>query len=301
MKIILLGKNGQVGWELQRSLGPLGQVIAHDRSTADLEQSDSLRKLVRDVEPDFLVNAAAYTAVDRAESEPERAARVNTEAVAVLAEEMQRNGGWFVHYSTDYVFDGAKSAPYIESDIPAPLSVYGKTKLAGERAILASGCRHLIFRTSWVYSARGSNFPKTMLHLAQTRDEIKVVGDQFGAPTGADLIADVTALALHRLQIDSRLARNASGVYHLAAAGSTSRHAYAKVVIGSVKAGGVSLRTQPEHVLPIPLSEYSTFAPRPSNSQLDCSRLCTTFGLTMPSWERGVQRLVAQLNESVKP
>jgi len=297
MKILLLGKDGQVGRELQRALAPLGQVHVAGREEADLEQFDALRTLVRRSAPDILVNAAAYTAVDRAESEPERAMRINAGAVAVLAQEMQQRNGWLVHYSTDYVFDGAKPAAYVESDTPAPRSVYGRTKLAGEQAIAASGCRHLIFRTSWVYSLRGGNFPKTMLRLARERTELRVVSDQVGAPTGADLIADVTALALHGLQRDAVLAGRAGGTYHLTSSGSTSWHGYAQSVIGWAATDGAVLRTTPDRVLATTSAEYASAAPRPANSRLDTAKLCLSFGLAMPPWEAGVRRMLAQLGE----
>lgn len=298
MKILLLGKNGQVGWELQRALAPLGDLVSVGRNEADLEQPDALRSLVRAVGPDVLVNAAAHTAVDRAESEPGRAMQVNAGSVEVLAQEMKLRDGWLVHYSTDYVFDGAKPRAYEESDAPNPQSVYGRSKLAGEEAIRASGCRHLVFRTSWVYSAHGANFAKTMLRLARERSELKVVSDQTGAPTGADLVADVTALALHRLGADPDFAGRAGGLYHLSAAGSTSWHGYATLLIESARAAGAALRVIPDRVLPIASTEYPTPARRPANSLLDTARLCATFGLAMPPWEAGVRRLSLQLNET---
>ena len=301
MKILLLGKNGQVGRELQRALAPLGELVPVGRNDADLEQPEALRSLVRAVGPDVLVNAAAYTAVDRAESEPERAMRVNAGAVEVLAREMKLRDSWLVHYSTDYVFDGAKPGAYDESDAPNPQSVYGRSKLAGEEAIRASGCRHLVLRTSWVYSVHGGNFAKTILRLARERTEIRVVSDQIGAPTGADLVADVTALALHRLSTDQELAGRAGGLYHLSAAGSTSWHGYARLLIESARAAGPALRVTPDRVLPIASAEYPTPARRPANSLLDTARLCATFGLAMPSWEAGVRRLSLQLNETETP
>jgi dTDP-4-dehydrorhamnose reductase len=298
MKILLLGKDGQVGWELQRALAPLGELVCAGRGEVDLEQFDALRTMVRTVRPDILVNAAAYTAVDRAESEPERAMRVNAGAVEVLAQEMKPHNGCLVHYSTDYVFDGTKSAAYAESDATNPQSAYGRSKLAGEDAIRTSGCRHLIFRTGWVYCAHGGNFAKTMLRLARERTEIKVVSDQIGAPTGADLIADVTALALHRLDADPALAGSASGLYHLSAAAATSWYGYATLLIETALASGASLRVTPRGVVPIPSADYPTPARRPANSRLDSARLCATFGLTMPPWQAGVRRLVQQLNET---
>lgn len=295
MKILLLGKDGQVGWELQRALAPVGNVIACNRREADLDALDALRALVRDHSPDVVVNAAAYTAVDKAESEPERARRINTDAVGVLAEEVRRLKGWLVHYSTDYVFDGLKSDAYVESDATAPQSVYGLTKRDGEEAIRATGCRHLIFRTSWVFAARGGNFAKTMLRLAKERDGLKVVSDQIGAPTSAELIADVSALALYRIGFDAAFAARASGTYHLAAGGETSWHGYAQFVLSQALRHGAQLRALPERVQPIPTSAYPLPARRPANSRLDTTKLQTTFGVTLPPWQYHVQRLIAEL------
>ncbi|MDO9323192.1 MAG: dTDP-4-dehydrorhamnose reductase, partial [Pseudomonas sp.] len=236
MKILLLGKNGQVGWELQRSLAPLGELLALDsKSTAycgDLNNLPGIAATIRSFAPHVIVNAAAYTAVDKAESEPAQAQRINAEAVAVLAHEAQQLGAWLVHYSTDYVFDGSGATPWQETAAVGPLSVYGTSKLAGELAIQASGCKHLIFRTSWVYAARGNNFVKTMLRLAQERDSLNVIADQFGAPTGAELLADVTAHALRCVQQQPELA----GLYHLAAAGETNWYSYARFVLEQAKA-----------------------------------------------------------------
>jgi len=232
MKILLFGKNGQVGWELQRSLAPLGELVALDSNgkelCGDFTDLDGIARTVREVAPDVIVNAAAHTAVDKAESETELVRAINALAPEVLAREAAALGAWLVHYSTDYVFDGSGDYPWIETDATAPLSVYGSTKLEGEQLIMQSGCQHLIFRTSWVYAARGANFAKTMLRLAKKRDELKVVSDQHGAPTSAELIADVTALCLYRLQNDPLLAGTASGTYHLVAAGETSWHGYAQ-------------------------------------------------------------------------
>ncbi|MDZ4262181.1 MAG: dTDP-4-dehydrorhamnose reductase [Pseudomonadota bacterium] len=295
MKILLLGKDGQVGWELQRALAPLGDVIACNRHEADLEQPETLRQFVRSTAPSIVVNAAAYTAVDRAESEPERATRINAESVGVLAEEVKKLGGWLVHYSTDYVFDGNKDGAYLETDTTAPQSVYGESKRAGELAIEATACKHLILRTSWVFAARGNNFAKTMLRLAKDRDELKIVCDQIGAPTSAELIADITALALHRLAYDQPLAERASGTYHLVAGGETSWHGYAQFVIAEALRQGVSLNIVPERVLPIATAEYPLPAPRPSNSRLNTQKLRDTFGITLPAWQMHVQRVVTEI------
>lgn len=293
MKIHLLGKDGQVGWELQRSLAPLGELIACGSADANFEDLGSLRALIARTKPDAIVNAAAYTAVDKAESEPEKARRINAEAVAVLAEEAARSGAWLIHYSTDYVFDGEKAAPYVEDDQTGPLSVYGKTKLAAEQAIRESGAKHFIFRTSWVYAARGGNFAKTMLKLAMEREELRVVADQHGAPTSAELIADVTALALHRAHRDTDA--GLSGTYHLAASGRTTWHAYARYVLELAQARGVSLNVLPDQVQAIPSSAYPVPAPRPKNSQLDTSRLCATFKLHLPEWQWHVHRMMQEI------
>ena len=299
MKIFLLGKNGQVGLELQRAMAPLGEVIACGRNESDLEDLSGLSHLVRSVQPDVIVNAAAYTAVDRAESEPARAMRVNAEAVEVLAAETKRSEGLLVHYSTDYVFDGRKDGSYVETDEPSPLNVYGASKLAGERAISASGCRHLIFRTSWVYAARGANFIHTMLRLGRERDAIKVVADQTGAPTSAELIADVTAKALTGLDGRAPEAAGAatavplSGLYHLAAAGATSWHGYAQSVVREALRLGIELRVTPDRITQISSAEYRTPAVRPRNSRLDTGKLRSALGIAMPPWEQHVKRLLA--------
>lgn len=293
MKILLLGKNGQVGWELQRALAPLGELLAFGHADADLENLDRLRETVRTARPDIIVNAASYTAVDKAESEPDRARRINAEAVGLLAEETAQSNAWLVHYSTDYVFDGEKKTPYVEDDTTNPISVYGRTKLQGEQAIRASGCRHLIFRTSWVYATRGGNFAKTMLRLAKERDKLRVVADQHGAPTSAELIADVTALALHRLTAPQGTAL--SGTYHLVASGETTWHEYAQFVIGLARSKGIALKAAPENVEPIPTEAYPVPAKRPKNSRLDTTKLAAAFDLHLPDWRFHVQRMLDEL------
>ena len=298
MKILLLGSNGQVGWELQRSLAPLGEVVALQRDAAanppglcgNLEDVQALARTVRAVAPTVIVNAAAYTAVDKAESDAERARIVNAATPGLLAREAAALGAWLVHYSTDYVFDGSGEQPWHEDDASAPLSVYGRTKWEGEQAIRASGCHHLILRTSWVYAARGSNFAKTMLRLAAERDELKVIDDQIGTPTGADLLADVTALVLHRLQMRPELA----GTYHCVAAGQTSWHGYARHVIEWARAHGRPVQVAPEAVRPIPTSGYPTPARRPLNSRLDTFKLRHAFGLHLPAWQQGVERMLTE-------
>lgn len=295
MNILLLGKNGQVGWELQRSLAPIGSVTALDRHSAehcgDLAQLEGLVQTVRALRPDVIVNAAAHTAVDRAESEPELTFRLNAEAPALLAREAQALGAWLVHYSTDYVFDGSGQRPWSETDAPAPLNDYGKSKLEGERLIQQRNLRHLILRTSWVYGARGGNFAKTMLKLAQERDQIKVINDQIGAPTSAELLADVTAHAIRRVLEQPELA----GLYHLVAAGETSWHGYAKHVLAFAESRGVDLKTKADAVQAVPTSAFPTPARRPHNSRLDTSQLQARFGLYLPPWQQGVERLLAEI------
>lgn len=296
MKILLLGKDGQVGWELQRALAPLGDLVALGREesdglSGDLADPQALRATVRATAPDIIVNAAGYTAVDRAESEPALANVVNATAPAVLAEEAAARSAWLLHYSTDYVFDGSGSAPWREDAPTNPLSVYGRSKLDGEEAIRASGCRHLILRTSWVYAARGGNFARTMLKLAQEREQLRVIADQFGAPTGAELLADVSA---HLLRAAPHLT-GTTGTYHLAASGRTSWHGYATHVLAFARAAGVPLKVTPEAIEAIPTSAYPTPARRPLNSCLDTTRLRERFGLTLPDWRQGVDRMLTEV------
>ncbi len=295
MKILLLGANGQVGWELQRALSPLGELTVCDRIQADFTRPQSLVERVVASQPDIIVNAAAYTAVDKAEGDEATARLVNAESVATLARAVATTGAWLVHYSTDYVFDGSKAGAYEEDDATAPLSVYGQTKLEGEQAIRASGCRHLILRTSWVYAARGGNFAKTMLRLATEREELRVVADQIGAPTSAELIADVTALMLQRLRHDERLAARASGVYHLVAAGETSWHGYAQFVIAKAAALGLPLKTAAANILPIGTADYPVPARRPANSRLNTDKLQRTFGLHLPEWQYHAERMLQEI------
>ena len=315
LKILLLGKNGQVGWELQRSLAPLGEVIALDRNgqpagdgvkglggaelNGDLSNLQALAATVRALRPDVIVNAAAHTAVDRAESEPDLAHTLNALAPGVLADEAQRLGAWLVHYSTDYVFDGSGDKPWTEKDTPAPLSVYGRSKLEGEQRIQASGAKHLIFRTSWVYAARGGNFAKTMLRLAQERDRLTVINDQFGAPTGAELLADVTAQAVRSVLSSSSTSSPESpslqGIYHLAASGETTWHAYAQHVVDKAALLKPSLQIKAQEIAAVPTSAFPTPAVRPHNSRLDTRKLQAAFGLTLPPWQHGVDRMLAEV------
>ena len=295
MKILLLGKNGQVGWELQRSLAPLGELVAPGRDDAglcgDLSNLDGLARTVQTVQPDVIVNAAAHTAVDRAESEPELAHTLNALAPGALAREATNIGALLVHYSTDYVFDGSGSRPWAEADTPAPLSVYGCTKLEGERLIQAACAQHLIFRTSWVYAARGTNFAKTMLRLAQERERLTVINDQFGAPTGAELIADVTA---HAIRQCLRQPHDA-GLYHLAASGETSWHGYANQVLALARLIDSAIKIEATEVVAVPSSAFATAARRPLNSRLDTTKLQHRFGLVLPKWEQGVGRMMGEL------
>ncbi|MCF7969954.1 MAG: dTDP-4-dehydrorhamnose reductase [Methylococcaceae bacterium] len=297
MKILLFGKNGQVGWELQRSLAPLGELIALNSDNQDycgnFTHLSDLAATVRQIKPDIIVNAAAHTAVDKAESEPELAQTINADAPGILAHEAKTLNAWLIHYSTDYVFDGGGTKPWIETDPTAPLGVYGATKLAGELAIQNSGCKHLIFRTSWVYGARGNNFAKTMLRLAQERDSLTVINDQIGAPTGADLLADVTAHAIRKVQTQPEL----SGLYHLVASGETSWHGYASYVIDYAQQLGLELKTTTEAITPVPTSAFPTAAQRPKNSRLNTHKLQTGFDLTLPPWQSGVERMLTEFIE----
>ncbi|MFU8790104.1 MAG: dTDP-4-dehydrorhamnose reductase [Methylobacter sp.] len=295
MKILLFGKNGQVGWELQRSLAPLGELVALGTDSRDLcgdfTDLDGIAQTVRSVAPDVIVNAAAYTAVDKAESEPDVARTINALAPGVLAEAAKRCGAWLLHYSTDYVFDGSGDQPWLETDKTAPLNVYGQTKLEGEQAILVSGCQHLIFRTSWVYAARGNNFAKTMLKLAQQRDSLQVIDDQFGAPTGAELLADVS---VHALRVALQRP-DVGGLYHLVAGGETSWHGYAHFVIDSARRAGMDIKVAPEAIAAVASSAFATAAKRPHNSRLNTDKLQDTFGLHLPHWQHGVTRMLSEI------
>lgn len=297
MKILLFGKNGQVGWELQRSLAPLGELVAlasdSQELCGDLTHLAGIAQTVRAVAPDVIVNAAAHTAVDRAEREPELARALNTLAPGVLAQAAQHSGAWLVHYSTDYVFDGSGDTPWRETDPTGPLSVYGQTKLEGEAAIRDSGCKHLIFRTSWVYATRGGNFAKTMLRLARERDSLSVINDQIGAPTGAELLADVTAHALRTAMQRAEL----GGLYHLTASGQTSWYDYARYVIDHARQAGIAMKVAPEAIQAVPSSAFPTAARRPLNSRLDTQKLQTAFGLRLPYWQDGITRMLTETLE----
>ena len=295
MNILLFGKGGQVGWELQRSLSLLGHVTALDFDSqnhcGDFANPSGIAETVRAIKPDVIVNAAAHTAVDKAESEPELAQTLNATTPGVLAAEAARLKALLVHYSTDYVFDGSGSRPWVETDAPSPLSVYGRTKLDGEQRIQQSDCQHLILRTSWVYAARGGNFAKTMLRLAQERERLTVIDDQWGAPTGADLLADVTAHAIRHLQQHPQDA----GLYHCVASGETNWYLYAKEVLALAGIAQPAIKLKATEVAPVPTSAFPTPATRPHNSRLNTLRLQTTFGLTLPQWQQGVARMLQEI------
>ena len=296
MRILLTGSKGQVGFELNRSLAVLGEVTAVDRHSCDLTNESALRGAVRDCQPDVIVNAAAYTAVDRAESEAELARQVNARAPAILAEEAEAAGALLVHYSTDYVFDGTKTEAYVESDPPAPVSIYGATKWQGEQAITTATRRHLILRTSWVFGAHGANFAKTMLRLAGDRAALNVVADQHGTPTSAALLADATAHAIRSYQVGgTRHAVFPFGTYHLVASGHTNWCDYARFVIGEAQKLGQSFKADPEAINAITTAEYPTPARRPANSRMSNRRFAETFALRLPPWQDGVRHVLNQL------
>lgn len=294
MKILLTGKNGQVGFELRRALAPLGDIVAVDHKDCDLADADAVRELVRRVAPDVIVNPAAYTAVDKAESDETTAFAVNAQAPRILGEEGARRRTLVIHYSTDYVFAGTKDGSYAEDDQPRPQSVYGSTKLAGERALAESNPRHLILRTSWVVGAHGGNFAKTMLRLAAERESLSVVSDQFGAPTSAALLADLTAQLIRQYQREGA-DTFPYGTYHVAAAGETNWCEYARFVIAEALAAGKSLKAGPAAVVPLTTDQYPTPAQRPANSRLDTTRFRETFGLTLPPWQEGVRHVLEQI------
>ena len=292
MKILLLGKNGQVGWELQRSLAPLGELLALDRHSTshcgDLSNLEGLAETVRVFKPNVVVNAAAYTAVDKAESDVQSAHTINALAPEVLSRACAAVGAYLVHFSTDYVFDGAGQTPWLETDATGPLNVYGQSKLAGEQGIAKQGAQHVIFRTSWVFGTEGGNFAKTMLRLAQEREKMAVINDQYGAPTGAALLADITAL---NLQQEKPL----EGIYHLAAAGETTWHAYAQYVLQTAQKLKPSLQYKVQDVAAVPTSEFPTPAKRPLNSRLNCLKLENALHLQLPSWQTGVDQMLSKI------
>lgn len=292
MKIVLLGKGGQVGRELLGQLAGCGEVAAFDRTAADLERPDEVVALLRGERPDVIVNAAAYTAVDRAESEADKARLANADAVAAIAGEAARQGAALVHYSTDYVFDGTKAGRYAETDEPHPLSVYGATKREGEQAIAAAAGRHWILRTSWVYAAHGHNFVRTILRLAREREELRIVDDQLGSPTSARLIAAVTATIVGRLAAGTA---PATGIYHLAPHGETTWCGFARAILAAARARGLPLRCPPERVVAIATADYPLPARRPANSRLDTAKLETALNIRLPEWQDDVETVVASL------
>lgn len=304
MKILLFGKNGQVGWELQRALQPLGNVIATGREHAteemcgDVSDVAGIRRTIAGIKPDVVVNAAAYTGVDQAESEAGLARAINAVAPQVMAEATEKLGAWLVHYSTDYVFPGTGTEPWAEDDPAGPLSAYGRSKLEGEQGIVQASGRYIILRTSWVYAARGKNFAKIMLRLARERDTLNVVNDQIGAPTGAELIADVTGHIIRRLLCGRQSQEALSGIYHLAADGYTSWHGYARRVLQAAEAAGYKLKVKSDGIGAIPTSAYPTPAPRPLNSRLRTGKLKQAFDLHLPRWEQGVDRMLEEILET---
>jgi dTDP-4-dehydrorhamnose reductase len=294
MKILLTGGTGQVGWELARTLMPLGEVIAIDRSQADLTDLNALRAIIEQHQPNVIVNPAAYTAVDKAESESELAFRVNAEAPGVLAEEASKIGALLVHYSTDYVFDGSKNAPYTEADATHPINAYGQSKLAGEQAIQAVGGDYLILRTSWVYASRGNNFLKTILRLAAEREELNIVADQIGAPTWARLIAETTAHVIRQSVFEQQCSAFNSTTYNLTSSGETSWHGFAQKIVDIAREQGkAELKNQA--ILPIPTTDYPLPAQRPANSRLSNDSLEQQFGLVMPSWDNALRLCMQEL------
>ncbi|MDT8363895.1 MAG: dTDP-4-dehydrorhamnose reductase [Nitrosomonas sp.] len=301
MKILLLGKNGQVGWELQRSLAPLGELIAldrHDRQyCGDLTDQVGITRTLQAIQPDIIVNAAAYTAVDKAENDVDAVFHINAQAPGLLACQARRTGASLIHFSTDYVFDGSGNHFWHESDLAAPLNVYGRSKLQGETAIAESGCNHLILRTSWVYSAQGHNFAKTILRLAQEREQLTIINDQTGAPTGAELLADVTAQAIPKLLKYPEL----SGLYHVAAQGEATWHTYASFLLDFAREQQVPIKVKPENIVPIETRNFTTAAKRPLNSRLDTEKFRDTFQLHLPPWQNGVTRMLAELIASQNP
>lgn len=297
LHIVLFGANGQLGWELQRSLAILGRVTALGRDSSthcgDFSQPEGVRDTLRALRPDVIVNAAAHTAVDKAEGEAARAQLLNATTPGVLAEEAAQLGAWLVHYSSDYVFDGSGSTPWVEADTPAPLSVYGRTKHEAERLIEQSGCKHVIFRTSWVYAARGHNFAKTMLRLAHERDFLSVINDQWGSPTGADMLADVTAHAVRHVWHHPK----DGGLYHCAASGYTTWFDYAQCVLDYARhaAAATAPALRATEIRPVASSAFATAAQRPHNSRLNCGKLQSTFGLQLPPWQHGVARMLREI------
>ena len=296
MKILLFGRNGQLGWELNRSLQPLGEIVVLDIEEVDFSEPESLRKIVQDESPDVICNAVAYTAVDKAEEDEELALKINGVAPGVLAEEALKLGALLIHYSTDYVFDGTKASPYVETDVPNPLNAYGRTKLAGEIAVQSSGCDYLIFRTSWVYASRASNFMLTMLKLAQEREELSIVADQIGAPTTARLIADTTVLCVQQAMKERISGIFSSDLYHLTASGHTSWYGFTKEIV-NFASNSLNMKLTIKNIKAIPTSDYPASTTRPMNSQLALKKLESIFTITMPDWKKTLSLCIDELYE----
>lgn len=294
MKILLFGRNGQLGWELNRSLQPLGEIVVLDIEEVDFSEPESLRQIVQDESPDVICNAVAYTAVDKAEEDEELALKINGVAPGVLAEEALKLGALLIHYSTDYVFDGTKTSPYVETDEPNPINAYGRTKLAGELAVQSSGCDYLILRTSWVYASRANNFMLTMLKLAQEREELSIVSDQIGAPTTARLIADTTILCVQQVMKERIAGIFSSDLYHLTASGHTSWHGFTKEIVNLAN-NRLNMSLKIKEINAIPTTDYPTPAKRPMNSQLELTKLESIFTLKMPDWKESLSICIVEI------
>jgi dTDP-4-dehydrorhamnose reductase len=295
MKILLFGKNGQLGQELHRAIAPLGDMVALSRQEADFKDEKNLRKIIAEHKPSVIINAVAYTSVDKAEQEPEEVFAINANALKIIAEEAKKIDAWLVHYSTDYVFDGTKKEPYVETDTPKPLCTYGKSKLAAEEFIQASGVNYLIFRTSWLHTAHGRNFATTMLERAKTSDELKIVADQHGAPTCAAMVANTTAKVLSQVLENPAKAEFYKGIYHLTASGDTTWYDYACYIFEQAQKKGVEFKVQPDKICPVSTEEYAVAAKRPKNSCLNTDKIKTVFGVTLPEWKSDVQKLVEEV------
>lgn len=295
IKILLFGKNGQIGWELQRSLAPLGELITLDRRDlpycGDLANPAGIIDTLQTIHPDIIVNAAAYTAVDQAESEPALAFRINAEAPELLARQAEQIGAWLIHYSTDYVFNGSGNHPWRETDLTSPINTYGLSKLRGEEQIRKSNCKYMILRTSWVYAARGKNFIKTILRLAQEKEQLTIIDDQIGAPTSAELLADITAQTIPKLLKHSEK----SGIYHVAAGGEISWHNYAKFLLDFACKHDIPIKARPDTIIPIHSENFVTAAKRPLNSRLNTEKFCNTFQLYLPHWQTAVTRMLEEI------
>ena len=295
MKLLLFGSNGQVGWKLQKYLAPLGEMKICGRDNVDFNNLHELRNVIKTFIPDVIINAAAYTNVDKAESDIDQSFQVNTNAVELLANEAKRLDAWLIHYSTDYVFDGSKLSPYDEEDETNPQTIYGKSKLEGERLIAKSGCKHLIFRTSWIYSVRGKNFLKTIISLAKNQNELRVVSDQVGAPTSAELVANISTLCVYRIFLNQLESRQISGIYHLTASGSASWHGFAKHFLNKAESHGEVFLVKSSEIIAISSSELILPAKRPLNSVLSSEKLCRTFNLALPSWQVLADRVINEI------